>query len=86
MSDMKSTTAAGVVFISSGSGDIVFNYFDILCTGQLSDEAKAQLEELSPSRGDTIKVVMTQKSLEAGLAASDGKTAKVGLVVSVEQF
>lgn len=86
MTDMKSTTSAGVTFISSDANKIVFNYFDIICAGELSDEAKEQLAKLSPSRGDTIKLVMSQTAYEDGLAASDGKTANVGVIVSVERF
>ena len=86
MAGMNSNSSAGVTFISSSGDQIVFNYFDILCTGKLSTEASAQLKKLAPSKGDTIKVVMMQKSVEDGLAASDGKTAEVGVVLKVETF
>ena len=85
--DISAVTAIAVEVTKIDGHSITFVYFDIACTGKLTDAAVASLKNVTSSKpGTELKLTVNKAEIQAGLKASNGKTANLGDVLLVQNF
>lgn len=85
--EISAVTDIAVSLIKIDGKTITFDYFDIICSGKLTDAAVASLKNVTSTKtGSELKLTVNKAQIQDGLKASNGKTANLGDVLLVQNF